>query len=108
MAAVLTRRRALTAAAVLTLSACDALFQAPAFKAIDITGAAYAQQLSLSDVDGRPRTLADFVGKVVVVFFGYTQCPDICPTALAEIAAAKERLGADGARVVGVLVSVDP
>jgi protein SCO1/2 len=54
------------------------------------------------------RTLAEFKGKVVVVFFGFTQCPDVCPTTLAELAAAKRELGADGARVQGIFVTVDP
>ncbi len=56
---------------------------------VDITGAEYARELSLPDADGKPRTLADFKGKVTLVFFGYTQCPDVCPTTLAELAAVK-------------------
>jgi len=80
----------------------------PAFKAVDITGAEYARSLSLTDGDGQPRTLADFKGKLVVVFFGYTQCPDVCPTTMNELAEVKRSLGADGARVQGVFVSVDP
>jgi protein SCO1/2 len=79
-----------------------------AFQGIDITGADYARQLNLTDADGKPRTLADFKGKVAVVFFGYTQCPDVCPTTLAEIAAVKKQLKADGDKVVGVFVTVDP
>jgi protein SCO1 len=79
-----------------------------AFKGIDITGATYAQALNLTDATGQPRTLADFKGKVAVVFFGYTQCPDVCPTTLAEVAAAKQMLGADGSKLVGVFVTVDP
>jgi protein SCO1/2 len=78
------------------------------FKAVDITGAEYARELSMTDADGRPRTLADFKGKVTLVFFGYTQCPDVCPTTLAELAAVKRELGADGERLQGVFVSVDP
>ncbi len=78
------------------------------FKGVDITGAEYARQLDLPDVDGKPRSLADFKGKVTVVFFGYTQCPDVCPTTLVELAQVKKDLGADGARVQGVFVSVDP
>ena len=80
----------------------------PAFKAVDITGAEYARELSLPDADGKPRTLADFKGKVTLVFFGYTQCPDVCPSTLAELAAVKRELGKDGERVQGVFVSVDP
>jgi protein SCO1/2 len=80
----------------------------PQFKAVDITGADYARDFPLPDVDGRPRSIKDFAGKAVVLFFGYTQCPDACPTTLAEIAQAKKLLGADGDKVQGVLVTVDP
>ncbi len=78
------------------------------FTAIDITGASYAQRLELPDPEGRLRRLDEFKGKVVVVFFGYTQCPDVCPTTLAELAQVRKALGADGARVQPVFVSVDP
>jgi protein SCO1/2 len=80
----------------------------PQFKAIDVTGAEYARDFQLTDHDGRPRTLKDFRGKAVVVFFGYTHCPDVCPTTLSEIAEAKRLLGPDGAKVQGVFVTVDP
>ncbi len=79
-----------------------------AFKGVDITGADYARQLNLNDPDGKARTLAEFKGKVVVVFFGYTQCPDVCPTTMGELAEVKRSLGADGARVQGIFVTVDP
>ena len=105
----LNRRTALGAsllAGLALLAACSA--DKPAFKAIDITGAEYARELALTDAGGRPRTLAEFKGKVVLVFFGYTQCPDVCPTTLAEIAEARQRLGPDGAKVQTVFVSVDP
>ena len=92
------------------LSGCDRL--APSnvrsFNAIDITGADYARRLELPDQNGQLRTLADFKGKVTVVFFGYTQCPDVCPTTLAELARIKQQLGAQGAALQGILVSVDP
>lgn len=108
-------RRALLRAvsAPLVASALAALLVAcgeakPQFKAIDVTGAEYARGFQLTDHEGRPRTLADFRGKAVVVFFGYTQCPDVCPTTLAEIAEAKRLLGPDGAKVQGVFVTVDP
>jgi protein SCO1 len=78
------------------------------FKGIDITGADYARELQMTDGDGRQRNLAEFKGKVVVVFFGFTQCPDVCPTTLLELASVKKALGADGARVQGIFVSVDP
>ncbi|MBA4255886.1 MAG: SCO family protein [Polaromonas sp.] len=80
----------------------------PSFSGIDLTGADYAQGFTLPDHNGQTRTLADFAGKVVVVFFGYTQCPDVCPTSLAELAEAKRLLGTDGERLQGLFVSVDP
>lgn len=80
----------------------------PQFKAVDITGADYARDFALPDVDGKPRGIKDFAGKAVVVFFGYTQCPDACPTTLTEIAQAKKLLGPDGDKVQGVLITVDP
>jgi protein SCO1 len=106
-------RRRLIPALLLSplLVACDKLAPPatkPSFKAIDITGAEYAQGLELSDPEGRRRTLAEFKGKVVVVFFGFTHCPDVCPTTLVELAAVKKQLGADGERVQGVFVTVDP
>lgn len=98
---------ALTAAAgAVVLSAC-----APAkteFKAVDITGAEYARNFSLPDQNGQIRTLADFKGKAVVVFFGYTQCPDVCPTTMSELAEVKRQLGADGERLQGIFISIDP
>jgi len=78
------------------------------FTAIDITGARYASRLELPDPDGRVRRLEEFKGKVVVVFFGFTQCPDVCPTALAEWAQVRKALGPDGARVQPVFVTIDP
>ena len=74
----------------------------PAFKGVDITGADYAQGFELSDQNGHVRTLKDFAGKAVVVFFGYTQCPDVCPTALQEMAQAKQLLGANADKLQGV------
>lgn len=81
---------------------------ASAFNGVDITGAAYARELALPDLDGRARSLPEFKGKVVVVFFGYTQCPDVCPITMTELAAVKAQLGADGARVQPLFVTVDP
>ena len=78
------------------------------FKGVDITGADYAKELNLPDADGKLRTLADFKGKVTVIFFGFTQCPDVCPTTLAELASARKLLGADGSQVQGVFVTIDP
>lgn len=81
---------------------------ATAFSGIDLTGADYATGFSLTDHNGQPRTLADFKGKVVVIFFGYTQCPDVCPTSMSELAQAKQLLGADGDKLQGLFVSIDP
>ncbi len=79
-----------------------------AFAAIDITGADYAKDFALPDHNGQMRSLKDFGGKLVVLFFGYTQCPDVCPTTMAELAAAKKQLGADGDKLQALFVSVDP
>jgi protein SCO1/2 len=92
--------------AVWGLSACGE--DKPSFRGVDITGADYAQRWELSDQDGQVRTLRDFAGKAVVVFFGFTQCPDVCPTALQEMAQAKLLLGADGAKLQGIFITVDP
>ena len=105
----------LIAVAALGLGACGergasapASSAAGGFTAIDITGASYANKLELPDPSGQMRRLDEFKGKVVVVFFGFTQCPDVCPTTLAELAAVRKALGADGARVQPIFVSVDP
>lgn len=91
------------------LAACDApVAPAGKFKATDITGAEWGRGFDLPDHTGKRRTLADFRGQVVLLFFGYTSCPDACPTALAEMAQVIDRLGPDGARVQGIFVTVDP
>lgn len=91
---------------VLGLAACRQ--GKPEFHGIDITGADYARDFQLSDPQGQKRSLADFKGKVVVVFFGYTQCPDVCPTTLTELADTKRLLGKDGDKLQAVFVTVDP
>ena len=78
------------------------------FFSTDVTGAPWGRGFELTDHTGTRRTLADFRGKVVMLFFGYTNCPDACPTAMAEMAATVAKLGPDGARVQGVFVTVDP
>ena len=100
------RRLCLLNAAALTLAACSA--DKPQFKSIDITGADYARDFKLADHHGQVRSMADFKGKAVVVFFGFTQCPDVCPTAMAELAQVKLQLGADGQRLQAIMVSLDP
>ena len=104
------RRQAIRACAA-TLVACLLAACSPdaqKFKSIDITGAGYAKGFALADHNGAQRTLADFKGKVVVVFFGFTQCPDVCPTALADLAEVKRLLGPQGDKLQGLFVSVDP
>jgi protein SCO1/2 len=101
------RRTVLLTLAGSVLAAC-APEGKPQFKAVDITGADYAKDFALPDTDGKLRTLKDFQGKAVVVFFGYTQCPDVCPTTLQEIAEAKKLLGPDGDKVQGIFITVDP
>ena len=104
------RRRALQAVAAMgvaaLLAACGE--SAPAFKGSDITGTQLGKKLALVDHNGKPRTLQDFAGKAVVVFFGFTQCPDVCPTSLAELSQAMKQLGPDADRVQVLLVTVDP
>ena len=88
------------------LAACSP--EALKFKSIDITGADYVKGFALPDHNGVQRSLADFKGKAVVVFFGFTQCPDVCPTALADLAEVKRLLGPQGDKLQGIFVSVDP
>ena len=88
------------------LAACSA--EAPKFRSTDITGADFGRALELTGHDGKPRTLADFRGKAVVLFFGFTHCPDVCPTTLADAAAVMKQLGKDADRVQVLMVTVDP
>jgi len=94
---------------VLALTACEKP-QSPKvpFANTDITGLDYAKGFALTDHNGKPRTLADFKGKVVVVFFGYTQCPDVCPTTLSELAGIKKALGSDAERLQVIFITLDP
>jgi protein SCO1/2 len=80
----------------------------PAFNNIDISGADYARDFALTDAGGTRRSLADYRGKVVVLFFGYTHCPDVCPTTLAQLAQARHLVGADAGRVQVLFVTLDP
>lgn len=95
---------------VLALAACSE--KKIAFHSVDITGATYAQDFSLPDVDGKTRTMKDFAGKIVVVFFGFTQCPDVCPTTMAEVVAVKKALdknkAGDGDKLQAVFITIDP
>ncbi|MFM1906448.1 MAG: hypothetical protein RLZZ591_125 [Pseudomonadota bacterium] len=107
---LLTRRR--SSLLLMGLGLCMALLacgdKAPSFAAIDVTGADYAKGFSLADHNGQQRSLKDFAGKIVVVFFGYTQCPDVCPTTLAELVEVKRLLGKDGEKLQAVFITVDP
>lgn len=95
---------AVAASATLGLSACSQ----HVFHGVDITGAQYASKLSLPDADGKPRTLAEFKGKLVVVFFGYVHCPDVCPTTMAELSEVKRSMGTDGSKLQVIFVTLDP
>lgn len=97
-------------AAFFSLSACDQMqtVSKSNFNAVDITGADYAKDFRLTDFAGKVRTLADFKGKAVLLFFGYTHCPDVCPTTLADAARAIKQLGSDGKRVQVLFVTLDP
>ncbi|WP_174258278.1 SCO family protein [Variovorax sp. PBL-H6] len=96
----------LAALAGMGLAACSE--KKPSFNAVDITGADYAKGFTLGDAEGKQRTLADFKGKVVVMFFGYAQCPDVCPTTMSEMAQVKQQLGSDGDKLQVLFVTVDP
>lgn len=98
---------AVLAGGALLLGACSEGGKA-SFNAIDVTGADYAKDFTLTDHNGQARTLKDFQGKVVVMFFGYTQCPDVCPTSMTELAAVRKLLGKDGDKVQGLFITVDP
>ncbi len=96
-------------AGALALGGCDKLgSKPPSFQNTDVTGLPYAQDFALVDHTGKPRTLADFKGKVVIMFFGYTQCPDVCPTTMAEMAGVMKELGPKADQVQVLFVTVDP
>lgn len=98
--------RSLILAAAVSLAACTEA--PPAFNATDITGAEYGKSLALDDHTGTRRTLADFRGKVVTIFFGFTQCPDVCPTSLSTMSEVMRLLGEDADRVQVLFMTVDP
>ena len=99
-------RSLVAALALLILAGCDG--SAPKFRNVDMTGADYAKGFALTDHTGKARTLADFSGKVVVVFFGYTRCPDVCPTTMVEMKEVLRKLGADAGKVQVLFVTLDP
>ncbi|MFC4445118.1 SCO family protein [Castellaniella denitrificans] len=107
------RRRLLAAALsslplALALPGCTSKAEPLPFEGNDITGSHLGRDLDMTDTTGQRRTLADFRGKVLLVFFGYTQCPDVCPTAMAQAAQTMQLLGDQARDVRVIMVSVDP
>lgn len=106
------RRRSMIGSCLLVIAiiagGCGQPDTRPQFELTDVTGANLGRELNLLDHNGRPRTLADFRGKVVVIFFGFAQCPDVCPTTLSELAAVARELGKDADRMQVLFVTVDP
>ncbi len=92
----------------LLLAACDGGAGKPAFQLTDLTGADFGRSFQLTDHNGKLRTLDDFKGKVVAIFFGYTYCPDVCPTTMGEMALVMKELGKDAERVQVLFITVDP
>jgi protein SCO1/2 len=101
------RSLAILFVALLALAGCSEK-AAPAFQNTDVTGLDYAKDFALHDPSGKLRTLADFKGKAVVVFFGYTQCPDVCPTTMVEMANVMKALGPDADKVQVLFITLDP
>jgi protein SCO1/2 len=92
----------------LVLAGCNQGPQGPAFRSTDITGADFGKDFLLTDFNGQQRRLTDFRGKVVAVFFGYTHCPDVCPTTLTDLASAVKKLGPDAGKVQVLFITADP
>lgn len=102
--------RVATVAALLlaaTIAGCDSSSK-PSFELTDLTGAEFGRDFQLTDHNGKPRTLADFKGKVVAIFFGYTHCPDVCPTTLGELAIVANELGKDAGKMQVLFITADP
>jgi len=108
MIRIMQQRRAVCAPLLLLVCLVLAQCSKPEFNNIDISGADYARDFALTDASGARRTLSDYRGKVVVLFFGYTQCPDVCPTTLSELARVRRALGADATRIQVLFVTLDP
>jgi len=100
-------RPAIAAGALVLLPACGRE-RAQAFHSVDVTGATFGHGFALTDHSGAPRTLDDYRGKVVVLFFGFTQCPDACPSALSRMVEVRRRLGGEGADLQVLFVTLDP
>lgn len=104
------RRLFLLLCCVSALVACDSKVPAPkvSFANTDITGSDFGRDFELTDHTGKRRSLADYRGKVVALFFGFAQCPDICPTTLSDLAQVKQQLGNDGNKLQVLFITVDP
>jgi protein SCO1/2 len=100
------KRRLVLAVLALLVTACGP--RGPSFQGSDVTGSKFGRDFQLTDPGGHPRSLADYRGKAVAVFFGYTQCPDVCPTTMAALAEAMRKLGGDADRVQVIFITVDP
>lgn len=100
--------RALLCSLVLVLAACAPKAEAPTFNSVDVTGADWGRDFNLVATDGKPRRLADYQGKVVAMFFGYTHCPDVCPTTMSRLREATKQLGDDAKRVQVLFATLDP
>lgn len=98
----------LIALLMFVLAACKPADQQNQFSATDITGADFAQSLNLTDHTGKPRALTDFKGKVVALFFGYTHCPDVCPTTMSDLKQTMKLLGSEADQVQVLFVTLDP
>jgi protein SCO1 len=97
-----------TLLSLLVLAGCGRGSETPKFRLTDVSGAGFGKELNLTDHTGKPRTLADFRGKVVTVFFGFTHCPDACPTTMIELAEVAKALGPDADQLQVLFVTVDP
>lgn len=107
--AVIRRRRTVLAIlGILPLMACSRKDTKPTFAGTDISEVPWGRDFQLLDVDGAPRSVADYRGKVVMLFFGFTHCPDVCPLTLAKMGQAVREIGEEGARVQGIFVTLDP
>ena len=100
--------RAVLLSLALLLAGCSPSQEAVHFNATDITGADWGRDFHLTDSSGKPRSLTDFKGKVVMLFFGYTQCPDVCPTTMTRFGQVVKLLGQDAVRVKVLFVTLDP
>ena len=92
----------------IALAGCSPAPEAISFTATDVTGADWGRDFHLHDATGKPRQLSDFKGQAVVLFFGYTQCPDVCPTTMAKMREVMKALGDDAKRVQVLFVTLDP